>query len=40
MKHNIVDNVAFSNKLRHVNPKLKVIFALSLLLISVFQLRL
>ncbi len=37
MKHNIVDNVAFSNKLRHVNPKLKVIFALSLLLISVFS---
>ena len=37
MRHNTVDSIAFSNKLRHVNPKLKVIFALSLLLISVFS---
>ncbi|EHP87383.1 cobalt ECF transporter T component CbiQ [Methanotorris formicicus] len=37
MKYNTVDNIAFNNKLKHVNPKLKVIFALSLLLISVFS---
>ncbi|MBW9222738.1 cobalt ECF transporter T component CbiQ [Methanothermococcus sp. SCGC AD-155-C09] len=37
MLKNIVDNIAHNNELRHVNPKLKVIFAISLLLICVFS---
>ncbi len=34
---NIIDNIAHYNKLRHVNPKLKVIFSISMLLICVFS---
>ena len=34
---NIIDNIAHYNKLRHVNPKLKVIFSISTLLICVFS---
>ncbi|AEF96363.1 cobalt ECF transporter T component CbiQ [Methanotorris igneus] len=34
---NIIDNIAHYNKLRMVNPKLKVIFAISSLLVCVFS---
>ncbi len=37
MKHNIVDYIAINNKLRHVNPKLKFIFAISMLIISLIS---
>lgn len=37
MEMNTIDHIAHNNRLRHVNPKLKVLFALSMLLITVFS---
>ncbi|HID47163.1 MAG TPA: cobalt ECF transporter T component CbiQ [Methanothermococcus okinawensis] len=37
MNANIIDRIAHNNRLRHINPKLKVFFALSMLLITVFS---
>jgi len=34
---NTIDHIAHTNRLRHTNPKLKVLFALSMLLIALFS---
>ena len=37
MQVNTIDHIAHNNRLRHINPKLKVLFALSMLLITLFS---
>lgn len=37
MEINTIDHIAHNNKLRHINPKLKVLFAISMLLITLFS---